>query len=87
MISAEYTSAKRSADFLIAFQISDFPDTAARLFIMIAEQALEGIASNEWVCFEKALVVNDLPSGGIQSFFSRGDAQSFRDLVYANHGM
>lgn len=53
---------------------------------MIAEQALEGTASNEWVCFEKALVVNDLPSGGIQSFFSRGDAQSFRDLVYANHG-
>ena len=51
------------------------------------EQALEGTASNEWVCFENALVMNDLPSGGIQSFFSRADAHSFRKLVYANHGM
>ena len=51
-----------------------------------AEQPLEGIESNEWFCFEHALVVNDLPSGGVHSFLHQEDARSFRTLMYANHG-
>ena len=47
---------------------------------------LEGFEAHEWVCFERALVVRDLFTGGVRTFFSTADAQHFRARLYQHYG-
>ena len=47
---------------------------------------LEGFAPHEWACFERALVVRDLFTGGVRTFFSTDDAQHFRESLYRQYG-
>ena len=51
-----------------------------------AAAPLEGLAPGEWACFERALVVRDIFTGGVRTFLSREDAQAFRAQIYAQHG-
>lgn len=53
---------------------------------MGAAAPLEGLAPGEWACFERALVVRDIFTGGVRTFLSREDAQAFRAQIYAQHG-
>ncbi len=45
-------------------------------------QPLEGYKANEWVVFERALVVRDQFTGGQRTFLSRQDAKDFRAEIY-----
>ena len=38
------------------------------------------------MCFERALVVRDLFTGGVRTFFSTADAQHFRSRLYQHYG-
>ena len=49
-------------------------------------QPLEGYGAHEWVCFERALVVRDIYTGGGRTFLSMADAQAFRASLYAQYG-
>lgn len=51
-----------------------------------AAQVLEGYSPQEWICFERALVVRDIFTGGVRTFLSRADAQAFRSRIYAQYG-
>ena len=51
-----------------------------------AAQVLEGYDPGEWVCFERALVVRDIFTGGVRTFLSKADARAFRSLIYAQYG-
>jgi len=51
-----------------------------------AVSPLEGFKTHEWVCFERALVVRDLFTGGVRTFFSTADAQHFRTRLYQHYG-
>jgi hypothetical protein len=51
-----------------------------------AVSPLEGFKAHEWVCFERALVVRDLFTGGVRTFFSTADAQHFRARLYQHYG-
>ena len=50
-----------------------------------AVSPLEGFKAHEWVCFERALVVRDLFTGGVRTFFSNADAQHFRTRLYQHY--
>ena len=50
-----------------------------------AASALEGYDPNEWVAFERALVVRDIFTGGVKTFLSTQDAQAFRALIYKQY--
>ncbi len=52
----------------------------------IAASPLEGFGNATWVCFQRALVVRDIFTGGKRTFFSREDAQDFRARIYARNG-
>ena len=58
----------------------------ARAVWVPAAQVLEGYDSGEWVCFERALVVRDIFTGGVRTFLSKADARAFRSLIYAQYG-
>ena len=47
---------------------------------------LEGVPSDEWVLFERALIIRDLFTGGTRSFTNTEDAQAFRAEVYKHYG-
>jgi hypothetical protein len=47
---------------------------------------LEGYGAHEWVCFERALVVRDLFTGGTRTFHTVPDAQDFRAALYQQYG-
>lgn len=51
-----------------------------------AAAPLEGLATGEWACFERALVVRDIFTGGVRTFLSREDAQAYRSQIHAQHG-
>jgi hypothetical protein len=51
-----------------------------------AAQNLEGYQKDEWVIFERALIVRDLYTGGVRTFLSRKDARQFRAAVYSQYG-
>ncbi|KAF8072370.1 ALDH10A8 [Scenedesmus sp. PABB004] len=48
---------------------------------------LEGVAPDEWVVFDRALIVRDLFTGGGRSFTSTADARAFRAEVYQAYGL
>ncbi|CAL5223424.1 g5938 [Coccomyxa viridis] len=48
---------------------------------------LEGFGNTTWVCFQRALVVRDIFTGGKRTFFSSQDAQDFRARIYARNGL
>ncbi|KAL3161243.1 hypothetical protein ABBQ38_009607 [Trebouxia sp. C0009 RCD-2024] len=48
---------------------------------------LEGYGPNEWVSFERALVVRDIFTGGVRTFLSTEDAQAFRALIYKQYNL
>lgn len=50
-----------------------------------AASPLEGYGPNEWVAFERALVVRDIFTGGVKTFLSTEDAQAFRALIYKQY--
>lgn len=52
----------------------------------IAAAPLEGFAPDEWVCFERALVVRDIFTGGTRTWLSHEDAQTFRRDIYKIYG-
>ena len=52
----------------------------------MAASPLEGFGNATWVCFQRALVVRDIFTGGKRTFFSREDAQDFRARIYARNG-
>lgn len=47
---------------------------------------LEGIQEDDWVMFDRVLIVRDLFTGGKRSFTYSGDAQAFRAAVYKQYG-
>lgn len=47
---------------------------------------LEGVGADEWVMFDKVLIVRDLFTGGNRSFTSSRDAREFRAAVYQHYG-
>jgi hypothetical protein len=47
---------------------------------------LEGVPADEWVVFERALIVRDLFTGGTRTFTSSQDARAFRAEVYRQYG-
>ena len=51
-----------------------------------AAQVLEGYGPQEWICFERALVVRDIFTGGVRTFLSRAEAQAFRARIYRQYG-
>ena len=53
---------------------------------MLTGQLLEGVKPHEWVCFERALVVRDIFTGGGRTFQSKQDAQAFRASLYMRYG-
>ena len=55
-------------------------------YLMYAASRLEGYGPHEWVCFERALVVRDIFTGGVRTFLDSEDAQLFRDNMYSNYG-
>lgn len=48
---------------------------------------LENFRTDEWVVFERALVVRDIFTGGVRTFLSSADAKAFRALIYTQHGL
>lgn len=48
---------------------------------------LEGYGPDEWVVFERALVVRDLFTGGTRTFHSTHDAQDFRASLYQQYDL
>ena len=52
----------------------------------MAASPLEGFGNTTWVCFQRALVVRDIFTGGKRTFFSREDARDFRGRIYARNG-
>ena len=60
---------------------------ADRWRLLTAVSPLEGFDAHEWVCFERALVVRDLFTGGVRTFFSTADAQHFRARLYQHYGV
>lgn len=52
----------------------------------VAVSPLEGFGPEEWVVFERALVVRDLFTGGTRTFHSTPDAQAFRAALYQQYG-
>ncbi len=52
----------------------------------VAASPLEGFGNTTWVCFQRALVVRDIFTGGKRTFFSSQDAQDFRARIYARNG-
>lgn len=52
----------------------------------VAGQPLEGFEPGEWVCFERAMVVRDVFTGGRRTFLSTQDAQTFRAMLYRQYG-
>jgi Glycosyltransferase 61 len=48
---------------------------------------LEGYNEHQWVCFEHALVVRDLFTGGTRTFLSQADAREFRTTMYGRYGL
>ena len=59
--------------------------THARI-VWYAAAPLEGFAPDEWVCFERALVVRDIFTGGTRTWLSPEDAQTFRRDIYKIYG-
>ena len=51
-----------------------------------AASPLENFCTDEWVVFERALVVRDIFTGGVRTFLSSADAKAFRALIYTQHG-
>lgn len=51
-----------------------------------AVSPLEGFSPQEWVVFERALVIRDLFTGGNRVFHSTADAQDFRTALYRHYG-
>lgn len=51
-----------------------------------AAMPLEGVPPNEWVVFERVLIVRDVFTGGSRTFASAADAHEFRAAVYAHYG-
>eukprot|EP00878_Enallax_costatus_P029496 GHUV01031987.1.p1 GENE.GHUV01031987.1~~GHUV01031987.1.p1 ORF type:complete len:403 (+),score=78.28 GHUV01031987.1:1173-2381(+) len=47
---------------------------------------LEGVPKDEWVVFERALIIRDLFTGGTRSFTNTEDARAFRAEVYKHYG-
>jgi hypothetical protein len=47
---------------------------------------LEGVPADEWVVFERALIVRDLFTGGTRTFTNSQDARAFRAEVYRQYG-
>lgn len=47
---------------------------------------LEGVPTDEWVVFDRALIIRDLFTGGTRTFTSTQDAREFRAEVYRNYG-
>jgi protein O-GlcNAc transferase len=47
---------------------------------------LEGVPPDEWVVFERALIVRDLFTGGTRTFTNSQDARAFRAEVYRQYG-
>lgn len=60
--------------------------TSAGNFLVCAVSPLEGFGRQEWVCFERALVVRDMFLGGERTFLSQEDARAFRSMIYAQYG-
>eukprot|EP00879_Flechtneria_rotunda_P027722 GHRR01029709.1.p1 GENE.GHRR01029709.1~~GHRR01029709.1.p1 ORF type:complete len:256 (+),score=63.24 GHRR01029709.1:320-1087(+) len=52
----------------------------------IIAMPLEGLPADEWVAFERALMIRDLFTGGTRSFTNSQDAQEFRAEVYRHYG-
>ncbi|GBF94574.1 hypothetical protein Rsub_06689 [Raphidocelis subcapitata] len=48
---------------------------------------LEGVPRDEWVVFDRVLIVRDVFTGGSRSFASTEDAHEFRAAVYAHYGL
>ena len=70
----------------ICFTVSNGGQWICNLTRVGAAAPLEGLAPGEWACFERALVVRDIFTGGVRTFLSREDAQAFRAQIYAQHG-
>jgi hypothetical protein len=51
-----------------------------------AAMPLEGVPADEWVVFERALIVRDLFTGGTRTFTNSSDARAFRADVYRQYG-
>jgi protein O-GlcNAc transferase len=51
-----------------------------------AAMPLEGASPDEWVVFDRVLIVRDLFTGGKRSFTSSSDAREFRAAVYTHYG-
>ena len=51
-----------------------------------AAAPLENFRTDEWVVFERSLVVRDIFTGGVRTFLSSADAKAFRALIYTQHG-
>ncbi len=47
---------------------------------------LEGVGLDEWLVFERVMVVRDLYTGGKRTFQTQADAQQFRALMYQQYG-
>jgi hypothetical protein len=47
---------------------------------------LEGVPADEWVVFDRALIVRDLFTGGTRTFTNSADARAFRAEVYRQYG-
>lgn len=47
---------------------------------------LEGVPADEWVLFERTLIIRDLFTGGNRSFTNTEDARTFRAEVYKHYG-
>lgn len=47
---------------------------------------LEGVSADEWVVFERALIIRDLFTGGTRTFTTTEDAREFRAEVYRHYG-
>ncbi|WIA28051.1 hypothetical protein OEZ86_010636 [Tetradesmus obliquus] len=48
---------------------------------------LEGVPADEWVVFERAVIVRDLFTGGTRTFTNSADARAFRAEVYRQYGL
>eukprot|EP01026_Neomeris_dumetosa_P004514 TRINITY_DN1120_c0_g1_i7.p1 TRINITY_DN1120_c0_g1~~TRINITY_DN1120_c0_g1_i7.p1 ORF type:complete len:345 (-),score=39.36 TRINITY_DN1120_c0_g1_i7:207-1241(-) len=48
---------------------------------------LQGLPSDEWICFERALVIRDVYTGGKRTFQTTEYAQQFRREIYEQYGL
>jgi hypothetical protein len=46
----------------------------------------QAFAPNEWVVFDRVLVVNDTFNGGTRTFLDAEDAKLFREMLYSQVG-